>query len=77
MTDDQIAFSIKAMKDQGIVVSGDAKTKGIGCTTDERYKSFFDLVTKIKLEPADLDFKKAYTNKFVCKGVGMDLAPKS
>ena len=73
MTDDQIAFSIKAMKDQGIVVSGDAKTKGIGCTTDERYKSFFDLVTKIKLEPADLDFKKAYTNKFVCKGVGKDL----
>jgi len=77
MTDDQIAYSIKAMKDQGILVSGDALTKGIGCMTDDRYKAFFDLVTKIKLEPADLDYKKAYTTKFVCKGVGMDLAPKS
>jgi NitT/TauT family transport system substrate-binding protein len=77
MTDDQIAFSIKALKDQGLVVSGDAATKGIGCMTDARYKAFFDLVTKINLEPADLDYKKAYTNKFVCKGVGIDLMPKS
>jgi NitT/TauT family transport system substrate-binding protein len=77
MTDGQIAYSIKAMKDQGIVLSGDAATKGIGCTTDERYKAFFDIVTKIGLEPADLDYKKAYTNKFVCKSVGMDLLPKS
>ena len=45
--------------------------------TDTRYKDFFDLVTKIKLEPADLDYKKAYTNQFVCKKVGLDLMPKS
>ena len=45
--------------------------------TDDRYKAFYDLVTKINLEPADLDYKKAYTTKFVCKGVGMDLMPKS
>ena len=77
MTDDQIAFSIKAMKDQGILTSGEAATSGIGCMTDARYKSFFDLVTKINLEPADLDYKKAYTTKFVCKKVGMDLLPKS
>lgn len=77
MTDDQIAYSIKAMKDQGILTSGDAATMGIGCMTDTRYKDFFDLVTKIKLEPADLDYKKAYTNQFVCKKVGLDLMPKS
>jgi NitT/TauT family transport system substrate-binding protein len=76
MTDAQIAYSIKAMKDTGLLTSGDAETKGIGCMTDERYKSFFDLVTKIKLEPADLDYKKAYTTKFVCKGVGLDLVKK-
>ncbi|MGN6100846.1 MAG: ABC transporter substrate-binding protein [Devosia sp.] len=77
MTDDQIAFSIKAMKDNGILTSGDAASKGIGCMTDDRYKSFFDLVSKINLEPKDLDYKKAYTTKFVCKGVGLDLMPKS
>ena len=77
MTDDQIAYSIKALKDQGILVSGDAATMGIGCMTDNRYKAFFDIVTKIKLEAADLDYKKAFTTKFVCKKVGMDLMPKS
>ncbi|HVW91266.1 MAG TPA: ABC transporter substrate-binding protein [Devosia sp.] len=76
MTDDQIAYSIKAMKDSGILTSGDAASKGIGCMTDARFQDFFNLVTKIGLEPADLDFKKAYTTKFVCKGVGLDLAPK-
>ena len=73
MTDEQIAFSIAKMKEYGIVESGEALQKGIGCITDERYKAFFDSVVKIGLEPADLDYKKAYTTKFVCKGVGMAL----
>jgi NitT/TauT family transport system substrate-binding protein len=76
MTDDQIAFSIQAMKESGIALSGDAVTKGIGCTTDARYEDFFNKLVKAKLEPADFDYKTAYTNQFVCKGVGMDLAPK-
>ncbi len=73
MTDGQIAFSIAKMKEAGILISGDAETKGIGCMNDERYKKFFDAMVAIKVEPADLDFKKAYTTKFVCKGVGMNL----
>lgn len=74
ITDTQIAFTIDKMKSAGILVSGDATTKGIGCITDERSKAFFDTVVKIGLEPADLDYKKGYTTQFVCKGVGMDLA---
>ena len=35
MTDEQIAFSIKQMKDFGIVDSGDAEKLGIGAMTDE------------------------------------------
>ena len=73
MTDGQIAFSIAKMKENGIVISGDAETKGIGCITDERYKKFFDSMVAINVEPADLDYKKAYSTKFVCKGVGMAL----
>ncbi|MBW6421425.1 ABC transporter substrate-binding protein [Rhizobium sp. XQZ8] len=73
MTDGQIAYSIAKMKEYGIVVSGDAETKGIGCMTDERYKKFFDSMVSINVEPADLDYKKAYSTKFVCKGVGMAL----
>ncbi|MDO1582120.1 ABC transporter substrate-binding protein [Rhizobium oryzicola] len=73
MTDGQIAYSIAKMKEYGILESGDALTKGIGCITDERYKSFFDAVVAIGVEPKDLDYKKAYSTKFVCKGVGMAL----
>ena len=41
MTDEQIAFSIEAMKEYGIVDSGDALTMGIGAMTDARWESFF------------------------------------
>lgn len=73
MTDGQLAFSIAKMKEWGILESGEAATKGIGCITDERYKKFFDEMVAIGVEPADLDYKKAYTTQFVCKSVGMNL----
>ncbi|MGF0540356.1 ABC transporter substrate-binding protein [Agrobacterium sp. ES01] len=73
MTDGQLAFSLEKMKEYGIVDSGTTLEKGIGCMTDEKYKSFFDNMVEIGIEPADLDYKKAYTTQFVCKGVGMDL----
>jgi NitT/TauT family transport system substrate-binding protein len=73
MTDGQIAYSIEKMKEYGIVVSGEAETKGIGCMTDDHQQAFFDTLVKIGLYDASLDFKKGYTTQFVCKGVGMDL----
>jgi len=76
MTDEQLAFSIKQLKDYGIVVSGDAETKGIGCMTDARQKSFFDKMSKLGLVDPSIDYTKGYTTQFVCKGVGMDLVKK-
>jgi len=71
MTDGQIAYSIAKMKEYGIVESGDALTKGIGCITDVRYKQFFEEMVSIGLVDAKLVYTKAYTTKYVCKGVGM------
>lgn len=71
MTDDLIAFGIKAMKAYGIVDSGDSKTLGIGAMTDARWKRFFDFAVKAKVYDASLDYKKAYTLQFVNKKVGM------
>jgi len=71
MTDGQIAYSIAKMKEYGIVESGDALDKGIGCITDARYKQFFEEMVSIGLVDAKLDYAKAYTTKYVCKGVGM------
>jgi NitT/TauT family transport system substrate-binding protein len=73
MTDDQIAYSIAKMKEYGIVESGEALTKGIGCMTEERYQKFFTSMAAIKVFKPDTDFKKAFTTKFVCKSVGMNL----
>ncbi|MFA1626517.1 ABC transporter substrate-binding protein [Rhizobium mongolense] len=73
MTDGQIAYSIAKMKEFGIVESGDAMDKGIGCITDAHYKKFFDEMVAIKIFKADTDYTKAFTTKFVCKGTGMSL----
>lgn len=73
MTDEQIAFSIQAMKEYGIVDSGDTLTKGIGAMTDARFKSFFDKMVKAKVVAPTVDYTKAYTLAFVNKGVGLDL----
>jgi NitT/TauT family transport system substrate-binding protein len=76
MTDDQIAFSVKAMKDYGIVDSGEALTAGIGAMTKERWDSFFRKSVGWGLYPADLPLQEAYTLQFVNKGVGLDMKKK-
>jgi NitT/TauT family transport system substrate-binding protein len=73
MDDAQIAFSIKQMKDYGIVVSGDATDGGIGCMTDARVKEFYDKMVAVKVVKPGLDLSKVYTTEFVCKGLGKEL----
>ena len=76
INDDQIAFSIAAMKQNGIVDSGDALTLGVGAMTDARWKDFFDKMVAIGMVDKRTDYKNAYTLRFVDKGVGLDLRPK-
>jgi len=76
MTDEQIEYSVRKLKEHGIIDSGDTLTKGIGAMTDERVKDFFDQMVKAGLVKPTTDFKKAYTLQFVNKGVGLDLRPK-
>ncbi|TPQ51758.1 ABC transporter substrate-binding protein [Prosthecomicrobium hirschii] len=76
MSDDQIAYSIAKMKEYGIVESGEALTKGIGCMVDAQHKSFFDKMVSAKVVDPSVDYKKSFTAKFVCKGVGLDVKKK-
>jgi NitT/TauT family transport system substrate-binding protein len=76
MTDGQIAYSIAKMKERGIVDSGDALTQGVGVIADARMKSFFDKMAKAGVVPADLDYRRGYTLRFIGKKVGMELRPK-
>ena len=73
MTDALIAYGIAKMKEYGVVDSGDALKDGVGAMTDARWKAFFDLMSQQGLYPKDMDWKKAYTLKFVNKKVGMAL----
>jgi NitT/TauT family transport system substrate-binding protein len=73
MTDGQLAFTLAALKQHGIVDSGDALTMGIGAMTKERWNSFFKKTVSWGLYSADLPLDKAFTVDFVDKGVGLDL----
>jgi NitT/TauT family transport system substrate-binding protein len=77
MTDDLLAYSVSKMKEHGIVDSGDTLRNGIGAMTDERAASFFDKMVRAGVVRPGIDFRKAYTLRFVNKGVGLDLRPKN
>jgi NitT/TauT family transport system substrate-binding protein len=76
INDDEIDFSIAALKEFGIVDSGDALTLGIGAMTNAHWKGFFDTMVTIGMVGAGTDYRQAYTLEFVNKGVGLDLRPK-
>ena len=77
MTDDLLAYSIAKMKEYGIVDSGDTLKNGIGAMSDAHVASFFDKMVRAGVVKRDIDFRKAYTLRFVNKAVGLDLRPKN
>ena len=77
MTDELIAYSIARMKEYGIVDSDDSLHDGIGAMTDARMASFFDKMVRAHVVRSDIDYRKAYTLRFINKGVGLDLRPKN
>jgi NitT/TauT family transport system substrate-binding protein len=77
MTDELLAYSVDKVKQYGIVDSGDSLRDGIGAMTDDRVASFFNKMVKAGVVRSDIDYRKAYTLRFVNKGVGLDLRPKN
>lgn len=73
MTDGQIEYAIDKMKQYGIVDSGEALEKGIGCMIAERYKQFAEELVKVQLLKPETDYTKAFDTRFSCKGAGLGL----
>jgi NitT/TauT family transport system substrate-binding protein len=69
MTDEQLAYSIENLKKYGIIISGEAQTKGIGAMTSDRWKTFFDTMAEQEVFKKDTDYTQAFTLQFVNKGV--------
>ncbi|WP_291828611.1 ABC transporter substrate-binding protein [Bosea sp. (in: a-proteobacteria)] len=70
MDQEKIDYAVKVMNANGIVLSGDATTLGIGAMTDARWGSFYKTMTDVGVFPAGIDLKKAYSLEFINKGVG-------
>lgn len=76
MSDEQIAFSIQAMKDYGIVDSGDSETMGIGVMTDAKMQDFHDKMVEAGVIEPGLDLSKVYTTEFSNTGVALETKKK-
>ena len=75
MDDEQIAYGIEKMTEYGIVVSGDAMNRGIGCMTAAKWIGFYDKMVEVGVLEAGIDVSQAYSTDFVCKGIGLELLP--
>lgn len=64
-TEELFHYKMKQIKERGLVDSGDAKGMGLGAMTDARWKEFFDVMAGAGVFPANLDYRSAYTLKFV------------
>jgi NitT/TauT family transport system substrate-binding protein len=71
ITDKQIAYSIEKLKIHGIIDSGSSLELGIGSMTDVRQKSFYNKMVKSGILSDSLNYKDAYTLKYVNKGIGL------
>ena len=75
MTDELIAYAIGKLKEEGIVESGDALSRGIGVITDAQMQDFYAKMVAAGVVPDGIDIAQPYTTAFVGRGVGMDLKP--
>ncbi|HKK35168.1 MAG TPA: ABC transporter substrate-binding protein, partial [Paracoccaceae bacterium] len=71
MSDEQIAFSIEAMKEYGIVDSGAALELGIGAMTPAKVKDFYDKMVAAGVAEPGLDFMSAFDFSFANTGAAM------
>jgi NitT/TauT family transport system substrate-binding protein len=77
MTEELLAYSVAAMKEHGIVDSGDTQTLGLGALTDARMRSFFDKMVRAGVTKPAIDYRLGYTTQFVNRRVGLDLRPRN
>ena len=72
-----IEAEVAKLIELGIVDSGDALTKGIGALDPVRVRDFYAKMVKAGLyKPGEVDTAKVATDRFVNKGIGLDVKKK-
>jgi NitT/TauT family transport system substrate-binding protein len=67
-TDGLMQAAWESLKKYKLVENEDTAKFGVGAMTDERWKSYFDMLVDNELYKADFDYKSAYTLAFLKKG---------
>jgi NitT/TauT family transport system substrate-binding protein len=65
MSDGQLAYGLKKLKELQVVSGGDAAKLGIGTMSDARWKKTAEFMIEWGLLKPDTDWRKAYTLQFV------------
>lgn len=68
MSDEQLAFGFEKLQEYGIIVSGDAESKGIGAMTEARWKELYTSMAEIGVFPKSMPYEEAFSLDFVNKG---------
>lgn len=65
MTDDQLAFAVKHLREMNTVGMEDAATRGIGTMSAARWQASYDYMVKEGLLPAETDWQAAFTTRLI------------
>lgn len=77
MTAALIDYGRNVLIQHGIVDSGDTQKLGIGAMTSARWLEFYQSMQQAGLYPKNMDWRAAYTLRFVDQGVGLDMRTKT
>lgn len=77
MSPDEVEQSVRLMKQQGVVDSGDALHEGIGAMNPARVKDFYEQMVRAGLyQTGEVDLSRVAVYRFVNRKVGLDLKAK-
>lgn len=65
MSEALLAYAHQALKDYGLLTSGDAATLGIGAMTHQRWQTYFQEMVALGIGAAGLEVRQAYTLDFL------------
>jgi NitT/TauT family transport system substrate-binding protein len=69
MTEDLMDYGLNQLKAYEVIMSGDAKTLGIGAMNNQRWETLFKDLVAVGIFDAKTNYKQAYTLRFVNKGL--------
>lgn len=71
ITPELIDFSVRAMRNYGLIENDDTRQKGIGAMDPDKIEPFFRAMVKAGLIKPETDWRKVFSFAYVNRGVGL------